>query len=41
MPDFIDFEEFLKWYQDLVPQEPVNLEEAAVIYFNYLEIYNF
>lgn len=41
LKDFMDFDDFLHWYHNLAPKEPVNLEEAAEIYFNYLEIYNF
>lgn len=37
--EFEDFMDFCQWYQDLVPQEPLNLEEAASIYFN-LDLYN-
>jgi hypothetical protein len=40
LEDFADFDEFLIWYQNLVPNEPINLEEAITIYFN-LEFYNF
>lgn len=39
LEEFDDFSHFCLWYQDLVPQEPLNLEEAAAIYFNYLELY--
>lgn len=41
LKEFADFEDFVKWYENLKPTEPVNLHEAATIYFNYLEIYNF
>jgi hypothetical protein len=37
---FEDFADFVQWYQDLIPEEPINLTEAATIYFN-LELYNF
>jgi hypothetical protein len=40
MPDFLDFSEFCKWYSELQPEEPLNLQEAATIYFN-LDLYNF
>lgn len=39
MPDlnqFENFEEFCQWYQQLIPEEPLNMCEAATIYFNYL-----
>ena len=36
---FENFKEFCQWYRDLVPEEPLNLEEAATIYFE-LELYN-
>jgi hypothetical protein len=37
--EFENFKEFCRWYRDIIPEEPLNLEEAATIYFN-LEIYN-
>ncbi len=35
-----EFEDFVIWYQSLAPEEPLDLVEAASIYFN-LELYNF
>jgi hypothetical protein len=43
MPNLTEFEtfsEFCLWYQSLAPHEPLNMHEAATIYFN-LQLYNF
>lgn len=39
MPDFLDFKEFCLWYEQIGFSEPLDLHEAATIYFN-LEIYD-
>ena len=36
--EFESFSQFCQWYYNLVPAEPLDLQEAALIYFN-LEIY--
>lgn len=36
---FDSFEEFCSWYQSLVPDEPLNLTEAAITFYN-LDFYN-
>lgn len=40
LPLFDNFEEFAKWYQSLVPDEPLNLTEAATTFYN-LDFYNY